>query len=216
MKIDFLKKNLLKRNQIVIYAIALLLVTAGYLNFTSLNDTNTTEETVSMETEENSISTDENENKNVEESSKIADIGDAALVSSNDIVSNQTVNTENITTSTQSEDYFTKSKLDRDAMYSQMLESYQKILNSSNSSEAQRQSATTEIGKINNIKNSIMICENLIGTKGFTKNIVLANGESVNVIIGTNKLKQEEIAQIQNIVSREMKAEIENIHIAMK
>lgn len=217
MKIDFLKKNLLKRNQIVIYAIALLLVTAGYLNFTSLNDTNATEETASMETEESSISTEEkNENKDVEESSKIADIGDAALVSSNDVVSNQTANNQNTTTSMPAEDYFTKSKLDRDTMYSQMLESYQKILNSSNSSEAQKQSATTEIGKINNTKNSIMICENLIGTKGFDKNIVLANGESVNVIIGTNKLKQEEVAQIQNIVSREMKAGIENIHITMK
>lgn len=213
MKIDFLKKNLLKKNQIVIYAIALLLVTAGYLNFTSLN---TTEETASIETEESSISIDEDENKNVEENSKIADIGDAALVSSNDVVSNQTANNQNITTSTPAEDYFTKSKLDRDTMYSQMLESYQKILSSSNSSEAQKQSATAEIGKINNTKNSIMICENLIGTKGFDKNIVLANGESVNVIIGTNKLKQEEVAQIQNIVSREMKAEIENIHITMK
>lgn len=233
MKIDFLKKNLLKRNQIVIYAIALLLVTAGYLNFTSLNDT---QETASLETEESNISIEE-----AEENSKVADIGDAALVNSNDIVkedsnsntpiadaisqeitentTNQTNNTvvkETATTVSSSDDYFTKSKLERDTMYSQMLEAYEKILNSSNSSETQRQTATTEIAKINETKNSIMVCENLIGTKGFTKNIVFVNGESVNVIIGTKQLKQEEIAQIQNIVSREMKAEIENIHIAMK
>ena len=212
MKIDFIKKNLLKKNQIVIYAIALLLVTAGYLNFTSLN---TTQETASLETDSSeseniNISEEEQENAEENKNTKVADIGDAALVNSNDVVKEETANAPVV------DDYFTKSKLERDTMYSQMLESYQKILNSSNSSEAQRQSATTEIGKINNIKNSIMICENLIGTKGFAKNVVLANGESVNVIIGTNKLKQEEIAQIQNIVSREMKAEIENIHIAMK
>ena len=211
MKIDFIKKNLLKRNQIVIYAIALLLVTAGYLNYTSLNDI---QETASLETD-SSASEDEKIKEDEEESiekkdKKVADIGDAALVNSNEVVKEETTSTS------VADDYFTKSKLERDTMYSQMLESYQKIINSSNSSEAQRQSATTEIAKINNLKNSIMICENLIGTKGFNKNIVLVNGDSVNVIIGTNKLKQEEIAQIQNIVSREMKAEIENIHIAMK
>lgn len=211
MKIDFIKKNLFKKNQIVIYAIALLLVTAGYLNYTSLNDI---QETASLETD-SSASEDakiiEDEEESIEKKDKkVADIGDAALVNSNEVVKEETTSTS------VADDYFTKSRLERDTMYSQMLESYQKIINSSNSSEAQRQSATTEIAKINNLKNSIMICENLIGTKGFNKNIVLVNGDSVNVIIGTNKLKQEEIAQIQNIVSREMKAEIENIHIAMK
>lgn len=211
MKIDFIKKNLLKRNQIVIYAIALLLVTAGYLNYTSLNDI---QETASLETD-SSASEDakiiEDEEESIEKKDKkVADIGDAALVNSNEVVKEETTSTS------VADDYFTKSRLERDTMYSQMLESYQKIINSSNSSETQRQSATTEIAKINNLKNSIMICENLIGTKGFNKNIVLVNGDSVNVIVGTNKLKQEEVAQIQNIVSREMKAEIENIHIAMK
>ena len=211
MKIDFIKKNLFKRNQIVIYAIALLLVTAGYLNYTSLNDI---QETASLETD-SSASEDakiiEDEEESIEKKDKkVADIGDAALVNSNEVVKEETTSTS------VADDYFTKSKLERDTMYSQMLESYQKIINSSNSSEAQRQSATTEIAKINNLKNSIMICENLIGTKGFNKNIVLVNGDSVNVIVGTNKLKQEEVAQIQNIISREMKSAIENIHIAMK
>lgn len=211
MKIDFIKKNLLKRNQIVIYAIALLLVTAGYLNYTSLNDI---QETASLETD-SSASEDakiiEDEEESIEKKDKkVADIGDAALVNSNEVVKEETTSTS------VADDYFTKSRLERDTMYSQMLESYQKIINSSNSSEAQRQSATTEIAKINNLKNSIMICENLIGTKGFNKNIVLVNGDSVNVIVGTNKLKQEEVAQIQNIISREMKSAIENIHIAIK
>ena len=113
-------------------------------------------------------------------------------------------------------DYFTKSKLERDTMYSQMIETYDKILNSSNSSETQKQSATEEIKKINDEKNSIMICENLISTKGFENNIVFVNGTSISVIIGADDLNQEEIAQIQNIVSRELNAKIENIHIALK
>ena len=101
-------------------------------------------------------------------------------------------------------------------MYSQMLETYEKVLNSSNSLEIGKQAATEEIQKINAIKNSIMICENLISTKGFENNVVFVNGNSVNVIIGISEIKQEEVAQIQNIIAREMKAEIQNIHIATK
>ena len=45
----------------------------------------------------------------------------------------------------------------------------------------------------------------------------LVNNESINVIVqiegGLNKQK---VAQIQNIVSREFKCEIENIHISEK
>ncbi len=231
-------KGLLKKNQVIIYVIALMLVTAGYLNYT----TNTTEQVsaqTAMEIEAN-------------DDTQIADIGDATLVNSeavseNEVTENtgenvnentnntngdttqetngnitQNTNTTENNTATQTsaavttDEYFTKSKLERDTMYSQMIESYENVLNSSNSLETQKQSATEEIKKINDIKNSIMICENLISTKGFTNNIVFVNGDSISVIIGIEQLQQEEVAQIQNIISRELNAEIENIHISTK
>lgn len=214
--------KMFKKNQIIIYVIVLMLMTAGYLNYTTNNEKQETVETV----------TQMEENADVE----LADIGDATLVNSDEVVSenvtmDQTTNT-NETNSSNSEcstntvvqtssestnnDYFVKSKLERDTMYSQMIETYEKVLNSTNSLETQRQSATQEIQKINDTKNSIMICENLIKTKGFENNIVFVNGQSVSVIIGTESMKQEEVAQIQNIIAREMKAEIENIHIGTK
>ena len=101
-------------------------------------------------------------------------------------------------------------------MYSQMLETYEKVLNSSNSLETQKQSATKEITRINETKNSIMVCENLLQTKGFSNAVIFVNGESISIIIGTKELKPEEVSQIQNIISREMKANIENIHISTK
>ena len=61
-----------------------------------------------------------------------------------------------------------------------------------------------------------MICENLIETKGFKNNVIFVNGDSISVIIGADDLKPEEIAQIQNIISREMNAKVENIHISNK
>ena len=222
--------KLFKKNQVIIYVIALMLVTAGYLNYTSNDNLKSAIQTSSSE----------------EELAEMANIGDAQLVSSNDIktenkteenkteenkietdngtainTTNETKN-ENSTMTTSANntkdnsDYFTNSKLERDIMYSQMIETYEKILNSTTSTETQKQSATDEVKKINDTKNSIMICENLIKTKGFDNSVVFANGNSISVIIGANELSKEQVAQIQNIVTREMNAKAENIHISNK
>ena len=98
-------------------------------------------------------------------------------------------------------------------MYSQMLDSYQTILESSEISDAQKEVSQTEINKINNTKNAIMIAENLLKTKDIEDIILLVNDKSINVVVKTDKLSQDKVAQIQNIVSREMNAEIDNIHI---
>lgn len=212
--------KLFKKNQVIIYVIALMLVAAGYLNYTANGNTNSIIPTSGTE----------------EELDQMANIGDAQLVSSNDIVNEAVNNTANnienaktektssnaVTTSstttntTNNSDYFKTSKLERDTMYSQMIETYEKVLNSDNSLETQKQSATDEIKKINDTKNSIMICENLIQTKGFENSVVFVNGESVSVIIEASELSKEQVAQIQNIISREMNAKAENIHISNK
>ena len=61
-----------------------------------------------------------------------------------------------------------------------------------------------------------MICENLISTKGFENCVIFVNVDSISVIVKAQELKADEVAQIQNIVSREMDAKIENIHIMKK
>lgn len=236
--------KIFKKNQVIIYIIALMLVTAGYLSYTTKESVDSSIET-SMQMES-------------KDDTRLADIGDAKLVSSNDVVPNNTttdtlndiennetaINESNnnnntnstntnadvaketnnanernntvTTNATNTDDYFTKSKLERDTMYSQMIETYEKVINSNNALETQKQTATQEITKINETKNSIMICENLIKTKGFENSVVFVNGESISVIIGASEIKQDEVAQIQNIISREMNAKIENIHIANK
>ena len=211
--------KIIKKNQLTILVLALMLVTAGYLNYNS-NQTVTTE-------------------------GKIASIGDATLVSSNVVerkenntVQNNTTenniaetNTTNnttsenkvnntVTTNTEatesSKDYYTSSRLERENMYSEMLESYQKILDGSNTTSKQKDVAQEEIKKINDIKNAIMISENLIKTKGFEDCLVYSNDDSINVIIKKEKLSKEDTAQIQSIIAREMNAKIANIHIMTK
>lgn len=203
--------KIIKKNQLTLLVLALMLVTAGYLNY--------------------------NSNQNVTTGTEIASIGDATLVSSNaveNIAENNNAlvenNTENsivnqnesssITTNSdvkdESEEYYSSARLERDKMYSQMLESYQKILDSNTTSNTQKEAAQKEITNINNTKNAIMIAENLIKTKGFEDSIVYSNDDSINVVIKKDKLSKEDTAQIQSIVAREMNAKIANIHIMSK
>lgn len=209
--------KIIKKNQIIISVIALMLVTAGYLNYTANNTT---------------IGTS---SSNIIQNETVAEIGDAAFVSSGDVISGKDeVNkiikensetkeedTNTIVTSAQTsndseDEYFSKSRMEREKMYSQTLENYQKMLENQTISETQKSIATQEITRINNEKNAIMISENLIKTKGFKDCIIFVNDKSVNAIIKADTLQQEEVAQIQNIISREIKAEIDNIHISNK
>ena len=101
-------------------------------------------------------------------------------------------------------------------MYSQMLETYQGLLESSTISPEQKSISTQEITNINNRKNSIMIAENLIKNLGFQDVVVFVNDTSTSVIVKAEKLEEADIAKIQNIVCREIGVEAENIHISLK
>lgn len=211
--------KVLKRNQIIVLVIALMLVSAGYLNYTANTQTNTTIPT------------------SAEEGIEYAGIGDAKLVSSNGIVNTNTQEAivendsisieenaivENIaeeaknTNATTTDEYFSSSILNRESMYSQMIESYQKILENDSISSDQKAIAQTEIKNINDTKNRIMICENLIKTKGIEDVVMFVNDKSISVVIKSESLQEEQIAQIQNIIAREMQTEISNIHISNK
>ena len=263
-------KKVFRKNEIVIYTIALMLVTAGYFNYTANIDNNSIEtysesiqnvakgddtrkeinenksnniinmkeatkeenefenkneihkvaeakKEVGEKNQENTaevknISETKYDNKEKEQNTIIAktentevedeeDIGDAKLVNSNSVVS----------------DYFVESKLKRDTNYADMISTYTKIIEDSSVSETQKAIAMNEITKITNLKNAIAVCENILLTKGFENYVVFVNNESVNVVVQVKeKLGREKVAQIQNIVSRELNSKIENIHITEK
>ena len=136
--------NILKKNQVIIYTFALMLVAAGYLNYTSslgeksvetsIDDTIVQEEQVSAIGDARLVNSDDIVNENVTDESSIS-------TEQNSIETNTTLDEENNKTSTEnnsSDDYFVQSKLERDTMYSQMIENYEKILNSSNSLETRK------------------------------------------------------------------------------
>lgn len=203
------KMKIINKNELTVLVIALMLVTAGYLDYIGKNNT---EEMTSTETE---VISEELATADLQESEdELAKLGDAKLVSNTEEEFQEVSNNEE---QQESEDsYFVSSKLERTTMYSQIIENYQQILDNANVSEEQKAIATQEISKVNQTQNAIMITENLLLAKGFDKCIIFVNDESISVIIGKQTLEQEEIAQIQNIVSRELKAEADNIHISTK
>ena len=216
--------NKAKKNQIVIYSIVLMLVVAGYLNYIendkvleiSAQTQNTTNIGDATLVSNNEIKQEETTNEDYSKKEIQSKINKNQIKEDNNEESKKEDSSSVTVTFSEDDEYFANSKLEREKMYSKMLENYQKILENDSISEEQKSIASTEITKINNIRNSIMICENLIAIKGFEKAVILSNGESVNVIIETKELKTEEIAQIQNIITREMGTKIENIHIMKK
>ena len=215
--------KILKRNQLVILVISLMLVTAGYLNFTSTNNNEANKDIVAelgdatlvssnnIEKEEENIVENKEEDYEKEEEKEEEDI---ATQETDNI--NEQEEGEKIVETVQEDTYFTTSKLERENIYSQMLETYQEIYNNTNSSSEQKEVAIQEIAKINKTRNAIMIAENLVIAKGFEDIVIFANSNSVSVIIKAEKLEPEQIAQIQNIVSRELEEGAEIINISTK
>ena len=197
------KLNMDKVKQVTLIAIALILLGVGFMNYEPNNSNGP-------------MAIVENEDM----------IGDVQLVSSNAVVENENIVSsalvENeVTALTETgavsvDNYFETTKLERDTMYSKMLESYQKILNNENLVETQKAIAVQEISKINNNQNAIMISENLIKNKGYEDAVVLVNNDAINVVVKSAFLSNEDIGKIQNIIEREFDVSLDKVNISSR
>lgn len=217
--------KILKRNQLIVLVVSLMLITAGYLNFTT-NQENVATSTIAERTDttigdaEFVSTVPHNENK-VEESTIVENDENAisnemSNEQENLVETNATEQKQEESKKSENDYYFITSKLDRNTMYSETLETYQEMYNNANATAEQKQEALKKINSINNTKNAIMIAENLIIAKGFKNVVIFANEGSISVVIQADELKPEEVAQIQNIVSRELNVSAETIHISNK
>ncbi len=190
-----MKKEKIKHSILIIMAVALIGI--GYLNY----DYEPTLEVASMGNITNEAS-----------------LGDVQLVSANSvkegIVPNEPENVE--PTNSKSDEYFSATRIERDTMYSQMLETYQKMVDSTEISNEQKAIAIQEINKITTLKNAIMIAENLIKNKNFEDVVILVSNDNASVIVKSSNLNPDQVAQIQNIVCRELKLESNHITISQK
>lgn len=206
-----------KAKQIILSCIAILLMIIGYMNYSYDNE----KDEVDFAARDNDIN-----------------LGDVQLVNSkpefesnivpNDIPLNAIVENletdkekylagnEEETKSENKDNYFTETKLERDRMYSEMIETYQNIISNTMTPEDQKAIAAQEISNITNNKNKIMIAENLIKNKGFENVVVLVNNGNISVVVKSRNLNIEEVSKIQNIIQREFEVDVQNINISNK
>lgn len=227
------------RKQMILGVISAVLILTGYLNFqnitnenmiASLNDNANNERLgdvelvssnsliISENIIENKVA-DENENQNENQNqnqneNEIEVKSESKMQEENiEVIENNENVIESINTNF-SDDYFVKTRLDRENMYSKMLESYEKIINNDQITSDQKAIAVQEIDNINKYKNGIMISENLIKNKGFNDVVILINNDSVSVVVKKDMLLETDIVKIQNIIETKLGFKIENISIS--
>ena len=167
--------------------------------------TNTTTNTISS-TSSNSAIVENDNNKNISQN-----------ISNTSAPSSATA-TPSVSTSSNSEsnNSFSALKMERDEMYSKSLETYQKIVDSEDIPSDQKSIAIQEIQKITELQNSIKVSEELIKLKGFDDVVIYSSNGQISVIVRVAVLSNSQVAQIQNIISKELGAEISNITISNK
>lgn len=216
-------KNMIKKNQVMITALAIMIAVAGYLNFAGTKVTDEEIMTVNGE-----ITTDDLGNlamadedvdysalldlsdEDIEQaSSDIFSLDSDVEVTGTDIMDEGMA--EAVEDDTPGEAVFTASsgistlsgaKLQKEQTRAQNKETLLEIINNSNVSETQKQEAVNSMISMTDIAEKETAAEILLEAKGFSDAIVSIDGDSVDVVVNTTELTEAQRAQIEDIVIR--------------
>ncbi len=225
-------KNMIKKTQVMITALAIMIAVAGYLNFAGTKVTDEEIMTVNGE-----IATDDLGNLALSEDdidySALLDLSDEDIEQSTDDI--QSLDSDAEVTSTEmlaetsgeeevpGEAVFTSStgvstlsgaKLQKEQTRAQNKEMLLEIINNANISETQKQEAVNSMISMTDIAEKETAAEILLEAKGFADAIVSIDGESVDVVVCTSELTEAQRAQIEDIVIRKTGVSAEAIVIS--
>lgn len=202
------KVNLEKLKEGALLLTAITLIGVGYVNFS--NNPQKIEKTVETYADStNSLGDVELVNSEAALVDNSKEENKTGLVENDEASQTSSSNDSN-------ESYFSTLRMNRDNVYSEKLETYQKIVDSPTISSEQKSIAIQEIEKINKSKSAIAVAEELIKAKDFEDVVIYENDGTVSVIVRISALSLEQVAQIQNIVSRELGVDNKNISISNK
>ena len=211
-----IKKTQIKKNQIIIAALTVLLGVAGYLNFSGRDldlskkttvdepDSPTVEqvyangeidETVGEVYVEDIDAEDIDADENITLNSDEQNIGEAVLTSGDVSLSAAAI------------------KLNREQVRSKAKEYYLDIMNSDGMDEAVVQQATDSYLKLISDMEKESEAESMLLAKGFSNVIVSIGEQSVDVAIGGETLSDPVRAQIEDIVCRKTGCTVDQIVI---
>lgn len=199
------KFGVIKKNQILASMVVLMLVVAGYLNYTYDPTQEYNRELAQV------MSNNLGDTYLVDSSSiRTTPLMDDAVSTNMDDISQAIEASGKVVTA---EEYFAKTRMERDNSFAEEKETYEKMLYNSSLEEEQRKIAQERITKINKTKNAIVIAENLIKLKGFQDVVIMQNEESINVVVLAEKLSEEEKKAIEEIIITELRVENGQIQI---
>ena len=232
-------KNVLKKNQIMITALAIMIAVAGYLNFagTKLSD----EELLKVSGKSVVSENDEQvaEGEVLDELENFGDYDSAALEISDEdtdmeaasadvtleeagLKEIESLDTDDVS-ETPGEAVFTSStnvntlesaRLMKEQTRAKNKETLLDIINSAEISEAQKTGAVEEMIALTHIAEKETAAEILLEAKGFEDVVVSISDEGVDVVVKAQSLTDAQRAQIEDIVQRKTGTSPENIIIS--
>ncbi len=234
-------KNLIKKNQLMITALAIMIAIAGYLQFagTGLEEEylTVTDEAGGVEEVLSSNYTAEGLLDLSEEdllSAGVSDLGNLDSESENVLVENYLDGTlqvadaatgevtpeegeipgEAVFTSANGVAMLSEAKLLKEQTRAKNKETLLEIINSTGLTDAQKQEAVDNMVKMTSIAEKEAAAEILLEAKGFSDVVVSINEGAVDVVVNASVLDDAMRAQIEDIVKRKTDISPENIIIS--
>ncbi len=191
-----------KRKQIVLVALFIMILVAGYLNW-------------SYKEEMNAIPT-MNEDSGLELSKNL---GEAQLVNSDIEKEGPTEGEEEepiVVDTGSSNAYFIEARMEKESARSEALEVLREIVDNENSPEETKVVSQTQMIDIARKIDTEAVIENLIKAKGFEDVVVFVNEDMVNVVVQSSGLIPSQVAQIMDIVIDQTQISHDKIKIMEK
>lgn len=181
----------IKKNQIIITALAIMIAVAGYINYTgnlsdliSVNKSGKTEDATSNPVDE--VSNDILSNDAEPNEENLSDPGSVVLTSSNGVESG----------------IINEAKLNREQIRAKNKESLLEIINNEALAEDAKVNAVTQLATITDNSEKEIATELLLEAKGFTDVVVSMLDGNVDVVVNRTSITDAEHAQIEDIVKR--------------
>ncbi len=215
-------KRLFRKNQIIITSLAIMIVIAGYLNFTA-DQTKPVKQEAAVETAEKI----REENIQAEEAAAGAE-ADITSFPDEDLASvsaeaESTADTETpegekvgeavLTSSASAGAFSASAKLNREQVRSKNEASLLEIINNTDISEDMKADAIASMNRMTDRAEKELDAELLLEAKGFKDSVVSINDDSVDVIVGAAEITDEQKAQIEDIVTRKTERNVSDIVI---
>ena len=202
-------KHIWKRNQIIITALVIMVGVAGYLNFTD----NSVKETLSWQK-------NQKEKVNTATNASVAEKTEEELTEQElaevDVTSEQEDEKvgEAVLTNAKGNDIFYSIKLEREQTRAENKEIFNEIINNANATEDQKNDAINSIMEIADFAEKKNAAETLLSAKGFDGAVVSMEKDNVDVVINKKELTEQEITQIEDIVTRKTGVAMDKIVIS--